>query len=417
MRRLASGVVDQTLRYHRDPVGFVDSAREEHGDVFIVRLLTARPLFFVTDPEAVGRLVDADGHGARAGDARREILPFASQRSVFGGDADAHRSAKARIAPAFAPERLAGLRPAMAEVAAEHADQWPRDRPFQLLPRVRKLTDEIFLRFVLGIREEATVHALIAAIRRMLWTPGNPPLTLPGNGDGLAGQVGEAIFARRRAPVAALLSRAIDARRGGPQTQDDAIGCLLAGEPQLDTEAMVDELLSTVMAAQEPPAIALTWLLDRLSRNSGLIDGFLADPCSELSDAIVRETLRLQPSASAVLRKLTEPMAAGDCVLPVGANTVVPLPAVHCDPRHFDQPDAFHPERWLRPGADSRFLIPFGGGARRCVGEPLAHAEIESALPAMLGRIRLRPVSGIPERMVVRGTVLVPRYGALVSAV
>src|SRR3954453_21653995 len=99
----AANVLAQTVAFHRDPLAFLRRQQERFGDVFRIRLLTARPTFVVTEPEAVRDLLGADPERARAGEARRAVLPFASGRSVFGGDAEAHRSARARIAPALAP--------------------------------------------------------------------------------------------------------------------------------------------------------------------------------------------------------------------------------------------------------------------------------------------------------------------------
>src|SRR3954462_5060613 len=98
-----ANVLTQTVAFHRDPLQFLRRAQEEFGDVFQVRLLTARPTFVVAAPEAVEPLLGSDPERAHAGEARRAVLPFASNRSAFGGDAGAHRSARARIAPAFAP--------------------------------------------------------------------------------------------------------------------------------------------------------------------------------------------------------------------------------------------------------------------------------------------------------------------------
>ncbi|MDX6610581.1 MAG: Cytochrome [Solirubrobacterales bacterium] len=62
------------------------------------------------------------------------------------------------------------------------------------------------------------------------------------------------------------------------------------------------------------------------------------------------------------------------------------------------------------------FYFPFGGGARRCIGEPLAHAEIETVVPAVLERLKLQPLAASPKPMVQRATVLVPKRGLLVRA-
>jgi cytochrome P450 len=91
---------------------------------------------------------------------------------------------------------------------------------------------------------------------------------------------------------------------------------------------------------------------------------------------------------------------------------MVPAPLLHRDARAFPDPDAFRPERWETGAADETAYLPFGGGARRCVGEPLAHLYFETLLPAILRRVGVRRV--LPaERMVLRGTVLVPRSGGL----
>ncbi|HET9198335.1 MAG TPA: cytochrome P450 [Solirubrobacterales bacterium] len=411
-----SNVLTQTVGFHRDPLGYLRRQQGRFGDVFQLRLLTARPTFVVADPGAVAELLGADPRSAHAGEARRAVLPFASPRSVFGGDAEAHRSARARIAPALAPEAIDPRREEMAQIAARHASAWPTGRPFRLLSRLRTLCDEIFVRLVLGVRDDQLARELIAAIGRMLRTPGNPPVTLPGKGDGLIGELGNALFEQRQAPVAAALSVAVEARRREAGEEIDVLGCMVAAGAGLGTERIVDELMSLLTAAQEPPAIGLAWLLDRLSRDPELAAGFLEDPRSRRSDAIVRETLRLQPPASGALRRLLQPLRVEGCELPAGANVLAPTSLVHRDPRGFRDPDRFQPERWLADITPSWPFFPFGGGARRCVGEPLARAEIETVVPAILGTVSLEPAASEPEPMVQRATVLVPKRSLLATA-
>jgi cytochrome P450 family 135 len=413
-----ANVLAQTVAFHRDPLEFLRRQREEFGDVFQIRLLTARPTFFVTEPEAVEALLASDPERAHAGEARRAVLPFASNRSVFGGDAEAHRSARARIAPAFAPGVIDSRRGEIATIAERHTAGWPLGRPFRLLSRLRTLCDEVFVRLVLGVREEAIARELTAAIGRMLRTPGNPPVTLPGKGDGLIGELGNALFEQRQTPVVEALSRAVEARRRQAAGDDevDVLGCMVAADADLTTEQIVDELISLLMAAQEPPSIALTWILDRLTRDPERAETFLTDPRGERADAIVREILRLRPPASGSLRRLLEPMLVAGTELPAGATVLAPTSLVHRDSRGFRDPDRFEPERWLADITPSWPYFPFGGGARRCVGEPLARAEIETVVPAVLRDLQLTPLADEPERMVQRATVLVPQRSLLVRA-
>jgi cytochrome P450 family 135 len=410
-----AGVLTQTVAFHRDPLGFLRQAQAEFGDVFTLRLLTARPLLVVADPEAVPLLLESDPRRAAAGSGRRMLLPFASTRSVFGGDGEAHRRARERIAPAMSAEAIDAHRPEMARIAARHAAEFPSGHPFQLLPRARAITDEIFVRLLLGVRDERIASDLIAAIQGMLWTPGNPPLTLPGKGDGAFGELGQLLFERRQAPVARRLERAIEARRAeGPGAGEDVLGRMISATPALETAEIVDELLSLLMAAQQPPAIALTWLLDRLGREPPLAERFAAEPGGELADAVIRETLRLRPPVAGVLRRLGEPIEVAGRLLPAAVNILLPTTLIQHDPRLFPRPERFWPDRWVTTDAAQQPFFPFGGGARRCVGEPLARAEIETVIPAVLETVRLEPLAPEPEPMVQRATVLVPRQSLLV---
>lgn len=412
-----AGVLSQTVAFHRDPLGFLRSAQSKLGDVFLIRLLTARPIAVVAEPEAAGSLLEADYGSAHAGAARRAVLPFASSRSVFGGDDAVHRAARERIAPAFADEAMAGRREAIGEIAATRAAQWPTGRPFRLLERMREITDEVFVRLVLGVRDERIASDLIAAVRGMLNTPGNPPLTLPGSGDGLAGSLGQWMFERRAKPVARALTRAVEARReSGHRAAPDVLGGMVEAGDSLSGAEIVDELISLLMAAQEPPAIALSWMLDRISREPGLPEAFRSDPDGALAQAALRETLRLHPPASAALRRLTRPRELDGFLLPAGHDVMVPSSLLQRDRRAFERPDEFVAGRWQGVAPEPGFYFPFGGGERRCVGEPLARVQLASVLPAVLAELRFEPAAEASEQMVQRATVLVPKRSLLISA-
>src|SRR4051812_756348 len=207
----------QTVAFHRDPLGVLRRSRSRYGPVFTLRLAGVGPIVVVAATAMVQPLLAADPGGARAGNARRRVLPMASPRSVFGADGEQYRAARERIGGAFKADAVGRHRAAMVSVTEEHIADWPRGRPFRLLPRVRTLIDEIFVRHIVGVDERERGRALVLAIRRMLWTPGNPPMPIPGPGNGTLPGPANVLFKWRSAPVTKLLGDVIDRRRrAGP---------------------------------------------------------------------------------------------------------------------------------------------------------------------------------------------------------
>jgi cytochrome P450 len=412
---LGEAALPATVRFGRDPLGVLTDCKRVYGDVFTLRLVFAGEAVVVAEPGAVAELLDADPGRAEAGEGRRAVLPMASPRSVLGGDGEIHRRSRARLAATFAPEAMAEREEAMAAIAERHVAGWPRRRPLQLLSRMRTLVDDVFVRLLLGVEDDVRAERLVDSLGAMLRVPGNPPLPPPG--EGLLGAGVAAVFERRRAPLRRELAAEIESRPEGGTGGGDAIDCLLAAEPRPSIEEMLDEIETLLMAAQEPPSIALTWMLDVLVRHPELAADYLAaGPGSPLRNAVLSESLRVRPSALAVLRRLREPMRAGEYELASGTNVMVPLPLIHRDPRFFERPEAFRPERWLGAEEPPPVYLPFGGGARRCLGEALARAEAATIVPTVLRALRLTPLWPRRERMVLRGTVLVPHHSLPVLA-
>src|SRR4051794_3900144 len=407
----------QGTLFHRDPLGVLRRCQARYGDVFTLRMPTMRHMVVVADPASVGVVTGADPVVATTGAGRRRVLGIAAPQSVLGADQEDHRRARLAVAPAFTPQALEPHRDLLVALAERHAESWPRNRPFRLLPRVKSLADDVFVRAVLGVDDPGRALALVLAIRHMLWSPGTPPMPITSGDRGLLGVLGERLYRRRRAPVEALLREELAARHAAGGAQDgalDVISCLLRAEPRRTDEEIVQEILPLLMAGQEPAAIGLTWLLDRLARHPEVAERFspATDPAH---GAFINETLRLRPAVHSVVRPLKAPLTVAGHELPPGAVVALPIPLVHRDPRVFGDPDTFRPERFA-DGVHPDAFVPFGGGARRCLGQALAQLQATTLVPAILSRVRLRPLSREPERQIVRATVLPPHRSALMIA-
>ena len=99
----------------------------------------------------------------------------------------------------------------------------------------------------------------------------------------------------------------------------------------------------------------------------------------ELIDAVIDESLRMEPAAAEVDRYVTRDVVVGDVSMRAGDLVVVSLAAANRDPDVFDHPDTFDPTR-----ANVRRHLAFAQGPHTCLGSHLARMETRSALSAVL---------------------------------
>ena len=105
----------------------------------------------------------------------------------------------------------------------------------------------------------------------------------------------------------------------------------------------------------------------------------------ELIDAVIDESLRMEPAAAEVDRYVTRNVVVGDVSMRAGDLVVVSLAAANRDPDVFDHPHTFNPTR-----ANARRHLAFAQGPHTCLGSHLARMETRSALTAVLGLPGLR---------------------------
>ena len=109
--------------------------------------------------------------------------------------------------------------------------------------------------------------------------------------------------------------------------------------------------------------------------------------------------MRLYPPVWAVARNAIEDCEIGGHPIPAKATVITTQWAMHRDPRYFDAPEEFRPERWAGDFAKTLpkyVYFPFGGGPRVCIGNTFALMEGILLLAAIRQRFELRLVSDAP---------------------
>jgi cytochrome P450 len=215
----------------------------------------------------------------------------------------------------------------------------------------------------------------------------------------------------------AVVYRIVEARRASGEDRGDVLSMLLDAQDADDGSRMTDkqvrdEVMTLFLAGHETTAVALSWAWYLLAQNPRA-DAALAEELRTVLDGraptvadlprlrytamVVDEAMRLYPPGYALSRQVLRPTEIAGHPIPAGAAVVIPTWVVQRDPRWFDRPEEFVPERWgddLAKRLPRFAYFPFGGGPRQCIGNTFALMEAVLLLAALARRFRLELVPG-----------------------
>jgi cytochrome P450 len=395
--------------------------RDRYGKRFTIRLLATPPFVMLSDPADVKVLFTAPPDVLHPGEGARILEPVVGRNSVILLDEQDHLEQRKLMLPAFHGEKMEQLSGLMAEVAERDVEQWPRDEPVALHPRLQGLTLEIILRAVFGLDLGPRLDALREKLTKILEFGAGPLSMLPFLQIDVAGRSPWAKFVRLREEADSLIFELIEERRREQVDRDDILSMLLAarredGSPMSQQE-LRDELMTLLVAGHETTASELAWAFERLAREPRVLGRLTEEIDGDDGDAYltatIQETLRRRPVLpNAAPRLVKQPIEIGGWTYPPGVCVVANAYLIHHDPDIYSDPYAFRPERFLEEQPGTYTWIPFGGGRRRCLGASFAQLEMKIVLRAVLSRSEVRGATDGVELSRRRAITISPRAGA-----
>lgn len=422
--------VVQTALFMYDPSRSLQSLRRRYGPVVQVKPLFFPPEVFVTTAELAERVYALDADGGRAGEVRRMGLePVVGRNSLLCLDGDPWWRHRRLLSPPLHGRSIRDYREQIAEIAATEISRWPVGRPFALRDRMQRITLEVILRLVFGIRDTARLDRLrtlipelidVGASPLVLMAP--PRIRLWAETSPLARRLSAlptTRFARVREAVDELLYAEIAERRAAPVPDaTDVLSRLLSardedGDPMSDQE-LRDELVTLLEAGHETTATGLAWAFERLLREPDVLARLRreldAGEEETYLEAVVKEVLRIRPVVFDAPRLVDAPLRLGGHLVRKGALAAPLIYLIHRDPDVFPDPEKFRPERFLGDDAAraAKSWMPFGGGRRYCVGAQLALLEMRVIIAEVLRRVELRAPNAAPEKPRMKHVTLAP---------
>lgn len=403
--------VGALFEFQRDPLGAMDRYAERHGDVVYFHLAGA-DIYLVLHPDEIQSVLVGEHARFMKDDLLHELSRFVGRGLLVSEGAFWRRQRKI-AAPSFSRTHVQGFAHTMVRSAMARRATMLQGGARDVHADMMVLTLEIVLQTMFGAATIPDIESVSGIVERMTqgfaqtymtWRRLVPRSLRPE-------AHAELDDVRRR--LDDILYPLIQKRRAAGARGDDLLGRLLQATDDegaaMSDEQLRDEVATVFLAGHETTALALSyafWLLARnpeaQARAHAEVDEVLGDRPATLDDlsrlricdAIAKESMRLYPPAYLIGREALEDVEISGWTIPRGAQVLMPIRRVHRDPRWYDAPLAFRPERWL-DGLDKRLhrfaYFPFGGGARICVGNHFAMLETVLVLATILQGLSVEP--------------------------
>ena len=372
-----------------------------------------RSSFILNTPDAIRHvLVDNYENYTRTPAGIRVLRPMLGEGLLIA-EGRAWKHQRRTLAPAFTPRAVASLVPHMIAVSDETiAKLQPAcGEPVDLREAMQRMTLEIAGRtmFSFGMeRHGAALRDFVMEYGERLARPHLLDLLLP-LGWPSPQDFSRARFRKRWTRFVAMLMaerRAAGKNDGAPPR--DLFDLMVAARDPETGESFTDEQLgdqvaTMILAGHETTATALFWSLyllaldpatqDQLAAEvqGATVNGALDIEQLKFTRAVVDETMRLYPPAFLIARAAAAPdTIAGMAVRKNDVILIAPW-LLHRHEKLWRDPNAFIPSRFMpgTPPPDRFAYLPFGVGARICIGAHFALVEATLALAKMIGAFRV----------------------------
>ncbi len=376
---------------------FLSELQQTYGDVAAFRVPWRR-FYFVNDPAAIKDILVTQQHAFVKSEGTRAMRELLGEGLVTSEE-PLHRRMRRIVQPAFHRERVAGY----AETMREYARQWRAPQgAFDMHAEMMELTLRIASRTLFGVdagaqadRVGAALHEVVTVFPDVLGPFGAIKRRLP--------VAPTRRFRKARRILDAIVLELIAVRRKSGEDRGDALSMLLASRDEETGEGLSDaqvrdEVMTLFVAGHETTANALTWTWYLLARNPNVRERLAGELSTDAQtpylDAVLNESLRLYPPAWILGRDALRETHTQGWRIRKGATVLMSQLVLHRSPLFFDEPDRFMPERWLRDLRLPAFAyFPFGGGARKCLGDQFAWAEARIELADLVQRYRFELAS------------------------
>ncbi len=408
---LAGRVVSGDL-FRQGGVEYLESNARRYGDLVRYRILRREVLQF-NHPELIGEMLVRDAPHQHRG------LVMQNSKAVLGeglltSEEPFHMRQRRLAAPAFHRAQIEGFGEVIAGTAERLVEGWGDGGVRDVHADMLSLALRVVGRTLFSMEFDEDLPAIASAVDAFQYFLPLSFLPFPELLQRLPLRSMRQIRQGRR-DMDRVIYGVIAERRAKPGNRGDLLSMLMASvdaeegtgaEARMSDAQVRDECVTALLAGHETTANALSFILWQMALHPEVQEGVAAEvervlggrlPGAEdyarlpWTEQVVAEGLRLYPPVWVVARMAAEDYPYREMVIRKGTLLLASQIVVHRDPRFWEEPMRFDPERFTKEAKAGRpklAFFPFGAGSRQCIGEGLAWMEAVLCLAVMVGRWR-----------------------------
>lgn len=409
------GIVGNFPMGAKDPLGVFTQWAREYGDIFHYRFLHHH-IYFVNHPDLIKEVLVTQAPNFVKG------LAVRGNRRIFGKGLVSNEGAswalqRKLIQPAFHRTRIESYAKTMAAYTQRLLEGWRDGQQCNVHDEMMRLTLEIVAMSLFSVEITSDQDRFARAFNNLMAYGTGPRLLLPEVLRRVPTQANrnyQRAIHEMDAIVYALVRQRQrnQALRGSPTPPQDLLQTLLEARYEdgahMPLEQLRDEVMTLLLAGHETTAVSLSWTWLLLSQHPEVeqklwheLDTVLRGRTPTIDDlprlpyteCIVKESMRLYPPVWGLTRTTVCACEIGGYTVPAGCTVIMSQWVIHRDPRFYDEPERFLPDRWAdeRLKSAPRFTyFPFGGGPRICIGSSFAVVEAALVLAAIAQKFQVR---------------------------
>ncbi|MFZ0345079.1 MAG: cytochrome P450 [Nitrososphaeraceae archaeon] len=412
-------------QFIHDPINTLSTIAREYGDISYFKL-GPEHVYLINNPDYIEKVLIYDHRNFKKG-KRLQTAKTILGEGLVTSEGDFHNRQRRLIQPIFHPKQIMTYSNIMTDYAVRVRNRWNDGAIVDISEEMMRLTLGIICKSVLNYDVESEAQEVGKALttvrkysKRLQSPIGHvldkiPILPAPRRAREARKELDSLVYGlisdRRQQEESDndkrydddLLSRLMQAQESNiaDHVSHNGFPSTSTSNEKMSDKQVRDEVMTIFIAGHETTSNALTWTFYLLSQypdverklhdeielvlgnnssnNAGNRIPTADDiPKLQYTERVLRESMRLYPPVWTMGRYVENDYSVGEYTIPAGSSILMSQYVMHHDPRYYEKPEEFNPNRWTDDfnAHLPRFsYFPFGGGIRGCIGESFAWME------------------------------------------